>query len=198
METTHAVVDTQGIRERARRHIEEGAVTESYSADRGMVIALLNSSLATEIVCWLRYQRHYFMASGIHAEAAAEEFLEHANAERGHAEEIAARIVQLGGAPDFSPDGLSTRSHAQYVEGATLADMIRENLVAERIAIEAYTEIIRWLGDKDPTTRTMLERILATEEEHAEDMDSLREGLSARERPQSESSSSGSSNSRRA
>src|SRR5207253_3565649 len=136
---------------RARRHIERGAVTEGYSADRETVIKLLNEALATEIVCVLRYKRHYFMASGIHAEGVAAEFLQHANEEQGHADQIAARIVQLGGEPDFDPAGLITRSHAEYVEGDTLIDMIKEDLVAERIAIDSYREIIQYLGDRKST-----------------------------------------------
>src|SRR5690606_11167867 len=143
---------------------------EGYRADRDTVVKLLNEALATELVCVLRYRRHYFMAQGIHAEAVAAEFLQHANEEQQHADEIAARIVQLGGAPNFSPDGLSTRSHAEYVEGTDLIDMIREDLVAERIAIDSYREMIDYLGADDPTTRRMLEGILAVEEEHADDL----------------------------
>lgn len=165
--------DIRTIRERARKHVEDGAVTEGYSADRETVVRLLNEALATEIVCVLRYRRHYFMASGIHAEPIAAEFLEHAREEQEHADQIAERIVQLGGAPNFSPEGLLTRSHAEYVEGTTLTDMIRENLVAERIAIDSYREMISYLGTNDPTTRRMLENILANEEEHAEDLSSM-------------------------
>ena len=165
--------DIEEIRRRARQHVEEGAVTAGYRADRPTVLRLLNEALATEIVCVLRYKRHYFMADGLNAEGAKAEFAEHALAEQGHADQIAARIVQLGGAPNFSPEGLSARSHAQYVEGTTLAEMIRENLVAERIAIDSYGEMIRWIADGDPTTRRMLEGILAAEEEHADDMKSL-------------------------
>jgi bacterioferritin len=167
------LTDIKTIRERARRHIEQGAVTEGYAADRETVIRLLNEALATEIVCTLRYRRHYFMAAGINADAVAAEFLEHATAEQQHADEIAARIVQLQGEPNFSPDGLSTRSHAEYVEGETLEDMIRENLVAERIAIDSYKELVNYIGERDPTTRRMMESILAVEEEHADDMASL-------------------------
>src|ERR671911_1589104 len=143
------LTDIKTLRERARQHIERGAITPGYKADRDTVVKLLNGALATEIVCVLRYKRHYFMASGIHAQAVAAEFLEHANEEQGHADQIAERIVQLGGAPNFSPEGLLTRSHAEYVEGDTLVDMIREDLVAERIAIESYSEIARFLGDRD-------------------------------------------------
>jgi bacterioferritin len=167
------LTDIKTLRERARKHIEKGAVTEGYSADRETVVKILNEALATEIVCVLRYKRHYFMATGIHAEGVAAEFLEHANDEQGHADEIAARIVQLGGAPNFSPDGLLSRSHAEYVEGETLQDMIKEDLVAERIAIDSYREMITYLGNDDPTSRRMLEGILAVEEEHADDLVNL-------------------------
>ena len=161
--------DIRELRERARQHIERGAVTETYGADLATVVRVLNEALATEIVCVLRYKRHYYMASGIHAQAVANEFLEHAGEEQTHADLIAQRITQLGGEPDFNPEGLLTRSHSQYVEGQTLVDMIREDLVAERIAIESYGEIVRYLGTKDPTTRRLMEEILAKEEEHAED-----------------------------
>ena len=167
------VSDVKEIRRRARQHIEGGAVTEGYRADRETVIKVLNESLATEIVCNLRYRRHYFMAMGIHAQPVAAEFLQHANEEQQHADQIAERITQLGGAPNFNPEGLLTRSHAEYVEGDSLIDMIRENLVAERIAIDSYGEIIRYLGNDDPTTRRMMEGILAVEEEHADDMADL-------------------------
>ena len=167
------LTDIKTLRERARRHIEKGAVTEGYTADRETVIKVLNEALATEIVCVLRYKRHYFMASGIHAEGVAAEFLQHANDEQGHADQIAARIVQLGGEPNFNPEGLLTRSHAEYVEGETLTDMIKEDLVAERIAIDSYRDIIRYLGNDDPTTRRMMEEILAVEEEHADDLVNL-------------------------
>ena len=171
------LTDIKTLRERARRHIDQGAVTEGYSADRETVIKLLNEALATEIVCVLRYRRHHFMASGINAESVAAEFLQHANEEQGHADLIAARIVQLGGAPNFSPEGLLTRSHAEYVEGDTLTDMIKEDLVAERIAIDSYREMITYVGNDDPTTRRMMEGILAMEEEHAEDLVSLLQEL---------------------
>ena len=164
------LTDIKTLRERARHHIENGAVTEGYSADRETVIKLLNEALATEIVCTLRYRRHYFMASGINAESVAAEFLQHANEEQGHADEIAQRIVQLKGEPNFNPEGLLMRSHAEYVEGTSLLDMIKEDLVAERIAIDSYREMIAYLGNDDPTSRRMMEGILAVEEEHADDL----------------------------
>ena len=167
------LTDIKTLRERARKHIENGAVTEGYTADRDTVVKLLNEALATELVCVLRYKRHYFMANGIHADSVAAEFLEHANDEQGHADQIAARIVQLGGAPNFNPEGLLTRSHAEYVEGETLTDMIKEDLVAERIAIDSYRDMVRYFGNDDPTSRRMLEGILAVEEEHADDLVSL-------------------------
>lgn len=169
--------DIQSLRKSARQHIEEGAITTGYAADREKVIRLLNEALATELVCVLRYKRHYFMADGIHAEPVAAEFLEHAEEEMAHADRLAKRIVQLRGEPNFSPDGLSQRSHAEYVEGRTLKDMIKENLVAERIAIESYREMVAYIGEQDPTTRRILEDILASEEEHADDLVSLLEGL---------------------
>ncbi|HUO44692.1 MAG TPA: ferritin-like domain-containing protein [Burkholderiales bacterium] len=165
--------DIKTIRARARKHIADGAVTPGYAADRKTVLKLLNEALATEIVCILRYKRHYFMATGINADPVAAEFLQHANEEQGHADRIAARIIQLGGEPNFSPDGLASRSHAEYIEGETLREMIEEDLVAERIAIESYGEMIRYLGDRDVTTRRMLEDILAMEEEHADDLADL-------------------------
>lgn len=161
------------LRARAREHIESGAITPGYSADKDAVIALLNEALATELVCTLRYKRHYYMASGLAAESVASEFAEHATQEFEHADQLAGRIVQLGGKPDFAPDHLTQRSHAEYIEGDTLTDMIRENLVAERIAIDSYREMILFIGTDDPTTRRLLEDILAVEEEHAEDMASL-------------------------
>jgi bacterioferritin len=169
--------DIQTLRKRAREHIAQGAVTPGYHADREVVLRLLNEALATEIICTLRYKRHYFMAKGIHAEGVAAEFLEHANEEQQHADQIAARITQLGGAPDFSPGGLASRSHAEYLEGDTLEDMIKEDLVAERIAIDSYREIIAFLGDNDSTTRRLMEEILAKEEEHADDLANLLEDL---------------------
>jgi bacterioferritin len=173
--------DIQEIRRRAREHVEKGAVTPDYKADLNTALKLLNEALATEIVCNLRYRRHYFMASGIHRQGVAEEFKQHAEEELEHADRIAERIRQLGGAPDFNPQGLMTRSHAQYAEGDSLLDMIKEDLIAERIAIESYTEIVRWFGDRDPTSRRMMESILAKEEEHADDMATLLETLDPRE-----------------
>jgi bacterioferritin len=169
------ISDLEAIRKRAREHVEKGAVTQSYAADRETVIQLLNGALATELVCILRYKRHYFMAQGIHAKGVAAEFLEHANEETGHADLLAKRIVELDGEPNFNPEGLASRSHAEYKPGTDLRDMIKEDLVAERIAIESYTDIIRYVGDKDPTTRRLMEEILAKEEEHAEDLSSLME-----------------------
>jgi bacterioferritin len=171
------VTDVKKIRERARKHIEEGAVTENYGADKETVLKLLNDSLATEIVCTLRYRRHYFMAKGLTSAGVAEEFMEHAKEEQEHADQFAERIVQLGGEPDFNPEGLTSRSHAEYVEGESLIDMIREDLVAERIAIESYRDIINYLGEGDPTTRKLFEDVLAVEEEHADDMLSLIENV---------------------
>ncbi len=164
------LTDVQELRRRARQHIEEGAVTDGYRANRETVIKLLNEALATEIVCVLRYKAHYFLATGIHAQSVAQEFLQHANEEQAHADMAAARIVQLGGEPDFSPEGLASRSHSEYDASSDLLDMVREDLVAERVAIASYQEIVRWLGNDDPTTRRMLEEILATEEEHADDL----------------------------
>jgi bacterioferritin len=170
------VLDVEKIRADARQHMDEGPVTSTYGADRETVLKLLNDALATEIVCTLRYKRHYFMAKGIHSEAVAAEFLEHANEEQEHADTLAERIVQLGGEPNFAPDSLQSRSHSEYKEGQDLIDMIRENLIAERIAIDTYREIIRYLGDKDVTTRRIFEDILAVEEEHADDMADLLQG----------------------
>ncbi len=169
--------DIKTLRERARQHIDKGAVTSGYTADREQVITMLNEALATELVCVLRYKRHYFMASGIHAAPVAAEFLQHATEEMSHADLIAKRIVELCGEPDFSPDGLAQRSHAEYVAGESLSGMIEEDLIAERIAIESYREMIAYLGDEDSTTRRMLEEILASEEEHAEDLSSLLVGM---------------------
>ncbi|MBK7414567.1 MAG: bacterioferritin [Dechloromonas sp.] len=172
-----ALSDIKTLRKRARQDIEKGAVTAGYSADRKHVIKILNEALATELVCVLRYKRHYFMASGIHAAPVAAEFLAHAAEEMSHADLIAKRIVELRGEPNFSPDGLSDRSHAEYTEGDTLKGMIEENLIAERIAIESYREMVAYLGDEDSTTRRMLEGILASEEEHADDLSSLLVGM---------------------
>ena len=173
--------DIQELRRRARKHIEKGAVIEGYRADRGTVVKILNEALATEIVCVLRYKRHHYMAAGIHAQAVAAEFLEHANEEQVHADQIAERITQLDGEPNFNPEGLSSRSHSEYVEGTTLLDMIREDLVAERVAIDSYGEIVRYLANDDPTTRRLMEEILAKEEEHAEDLKTLLQNLGAEE-----------------
>ena len=171
------LTDVKTLRDRARAHMDDGAVTSNYGADPEQVCGVLNQALATEIVCVLRYKRHYFMAEGIASEAIKDEFLQHAGEEQAHADEIAARIVQLGGAPDLNPEGMASRSHSEYVEGTTLREMIREDLVAERVAIESYREIIGWLDGKDSTTRKMLEGILAVEEEHADDMSALLKGL---------------------
>jgi bacterioferritin len=165
--------DIDEIRRRAREHMDRGPVTEAYQADLEKVLSVLNEVLATEIVCTLRYKFHYYMAQGIHSQAVANEFLEHANEEQMHADMVAKRITELNGRPNFNPEGLATRSHAQYAEGARLEDMIREDLVAERIAVGTYSEIIRWLGNDDPTTRRLIEEILAKEEEHADDLAKL-------------------------
>lgn len=165
--------DVQTLRKRARQGVENGAVTPSYAADRATVLRLLNEALATELVCTLRYRRHYYMADGVQAESVKQEFLEHADEEQRHAHELAQRIVQLDGMPNFDPHGLAERSHAEYVECNSLDEMIRENLIAERVAIESYKEMITYLGGDDPTTRRLLESILAKEEEHAEDLSSL-------------------------
>jgi bacterioferritin len=164
------LTDVETLRKRAREHMERGPVTDAYGADLKRVISVLNQSLATELVCVLRYKRHFYTAKGLNAQAAASEFLEHAGEEQDHADMIAERITQLGGEPDFSPETLTGRSHTEYDSSKELEKMIREDLVAERVAIAAYSEIIAWLGDGDPTTRRMLEEILAVEEEHAEDM----------------------------
>jgi len=188
MDKLNTLTDVTTLRRRARQHLDDGAVTSGYGADRETVLGLLNAALATEIVCVLRYRRHYFMAKGIHSRSIADEFLAHSNEEQGHADLIAERIVQLGGEPDFSPASLAGRSHAEYVEGATLTDMVKEDLVAERIAIDSYRDFIGYLGEKDPTTRRMLESILAVEEEHADELADLLQqadvpsGLAARTR----------------
>lgn len=171
------LTDIETLRKRARENMEKGPVTDAYGADLERVIFVLNQALATEIVCVLRYKRHHYTAKGLDAQIAAAEFLEHAGEEQEHADSIAARITQLGGEPDFSPETLTGRSHTEYDSSKKLEKMIREDLVAERIAIAAYSEIITWLGDGDPTTRRMLEEILAVEEEHAEDMLDLLEGI---------------------
>jgi bacterioferritin len=164
------ISDVEAIRERARKEIEKGAVTESYGLDKEAVIDLCNQALATETVCVLRYKRHYFMAEGIHADPVAKEFLQHANEEQMHADKLAERITQLGGKPDLNPAGLAAKSHTEYIEGESLLDMVKEDLVAERIVIDIYRESIRFLGDQDPTTRKVFEEILANEEEHASDL----------------------------
>lgn len=173
MDAKSKLTDVETLRKQARENIDNGAVTAGYSADRVAVLKLLNEALATEIVCVLRYRRHYFMARGIQSKGVADEFLVHSNEEQGHADQLAERIVQLGGEPDFSPDGLSGRSHAEYVAGNSLADMIKEDLVAERIAIDSYREAIQFLDDRDPTTRRLLEGILAVEEQHADELADL-------------------------
>ena len=174
------VTDLATIRARARQHIERGAITQSYTADREVVIRLLNEALATELVCVLRYKRHYFMASGLMAEPIKAEFLQHAQEEQAHGDLLAERIVQLGGEPDFNPDILSKRSHAEYVEGSDLRDMVKEDLVAERIAIDSYRQIIDYIGDKDTTTKRILESILAQEEVHADELSDMLEGWTGR------------------
>lgn len=167
------IADIDTIRRRARANIDQGPVTDGYKADRARVISVLNEVLATEIVCTLRYQRHYHTAKGINAQPVADEFLEHAKEEQGHVDRVAQRIIQLQGEPNFNPAGLATRSHSEYVEGNSLTEMIREDLIAERIAIQTYSDIIRWLHEDDPTSRRMMEEILEAEEEHAEDLVSL-------------------------
>ncbi|MBV8805490.1 MAG: ferritin-like domain-containing protein [Sinobacteraceae bacterium] len=163
----------QEIRERARKQISEGAVTDEYKLDRKQVISILNGALATELVCVLRYKFHYFMASGLHSQAVKEEFKEHADEEQEHADWIAERIKQLGGKPEMNPAILTKNSHSEYKEGTSLTDMIREDLIAERIAIDSYRDIIQFLGENDPTSRRLMEQILAKEEEHADDMADL-------------------------
>ncbi|HEY8586908.1 MAG TPA: DUF892 family protein [Rhodanobacter sp.] len=177
------VSDIENIRKRARQDIDRGAMTAGYRADRATVVKLLNHALATELVCVLRYKYHYYMASGISSQAIKAEFLAHANEEQGHADQIAERITQLEGKPNLSPEGLLSRSHSDYVEGEDIVDMIKEDLVAERIAIDSYREMINYIGADDPTTRRMLEGILAMEEEHAEDMNTLLEQLGRKGEP---------------
>src|SRR5438270_3138671 len=169
----HFVRDVEDIRRRAINKMEEGALTESYKGDINKTVEILNEALATEIVCVLRYMHHYFMATGVHAMAVRDEFKEHADSEREHADLIADRIQQLGGKPDFNPKSLLERSASQYVEGSNLSEMIKEDLIAERVVIEVYTEMIRYFGDNDPTTRILIERILRDEEEHASDLSDL-------------------------
>jgi bacterioferritin len=165
--------DISALREAARKNIEDGAITDGYGADRSRVVEVLNSVLATELVCVLRYKRHYYMASGMKSLPVAAEFLQHAAQEQDHADRVAVRIVQLQGEPDLNPDTLLTRSHAQYIEGTDLVDMVKEDLIAERIAITTYQEIARWLGEDDPTSRRLIESLLEVEEEHAEDLATL-------------------------
>jgi bacterioferritin len=169
-ENTSPLSDTETLRQRARKNVSEGAVTRGYLADRATVLRLLDTALATELVCVLRYKRHAFTAKGIDAEPLVEEFEQHAKDEQGHVDQIAERIVQLGGSPDFDPVRIAERAHSEYDDSEDLVSMIREDLVAERIAIESYAEIIRFVGDGDPTTRRMLEGILANEEDHADDL----------------------------
>jgi bacterioferritin len=171
--------DVEALREQARRNIDDGAVTSAYGADLERVLETLQQALATEVICTLRYRQHHYAARGMNAEPIAAEFLQHSQEELDHAGRIAARISQLGGTPDFNPATLTERSHSQYVEAESLRDMVVENLVAERIAVASYTAIIEWLGTGDPTTRRMLEEILALEEEHAEDLVSLLDGLTS-------------------
>ncbi len=174
------LTDIQTLRDRARANIEQGPITSAYGADRERVIQVLNEALATELVCVLRYKRHYYTATGLNAAPVAAEFLQHATEEQGHADQLALRITQLQGEPNFDPEGLATRSHAEYDASLDLLDMVREDLVAERIAIESYSEIITWLGSKDPTTRRLLEDILSVEEEHADDLLSILEDMGPR------------------
>ena len=173
------LTDIKTIRERARAQIDKGPVTDAYGADLDRVLQVLNEALATELVCVLRYKRHHYTATGIHAESVAAEFLEHAAEEQQHADLLAQRIVQLGGEPDFDPDTLTTRSHAEYNASLDLIEMIKEDLIAERVAIESYTEIVQWLGNDDPTTRRVFEELLAKEEEHADDLRGMLERLPA-------------------
>lgn len=173
--STPFLSDVQELRRRARENMMRGPITSDYRGDVAQAVDVLNQALATEIVCVLRYKRHYYMARGIYKDSVANEFLAHANEEQQHADSIADRITQLGGAPNLNPDGLASRSHSEYKEGSDMIDMIKENLVAERVAIESYREMIRFFGDNDPTTRRMLESILAVEEEHANDMADLLE-----------------------
>lgn len=179
-------LDIEKLRQRAREHVLRGAVTESYEGDIEAAIKILNEVLATEIVCNLRYRNHYYMADGIQAQAVAEEFLEHAEEEQDHAERVAKRIRELGGTPDFNPEGLLTRSHSEYQEGKTLVEMIQEDLIAERIAVDSYREIIRYFSEHDPTSRRVMEHILAKEEEHAEELSSLISALQADEVPETD------------
>lgn len=170
-------INLKEIQKKARQKMENGAVTSSYGADREKVISVLNEMLATEIVCALRYKSHYHLASGILSKPIADEFLEHYKEELSHGDRIAERIAQLEGIPNFNPEGLLSRAHAEFVEESNLIEQIKENLVAERVAIETYSEVIKWLGDSDPTTRRMLEQILEQEEEHADELSDLLEKM---------------------
>ena len=173
------LTDVQELRSRARQEVRQGAVTQAYGADPEVVCELLNVALATELLCALRYKRHYFMATGLASEAVKKEFLQHAEEETDHAHRFAERIVQLGGEPDFNPATIAERSHAEYVEGSSLREMIYEDLVAERVAIQSYTEMLNFIDGKDPVTHALIRHVLAVEEEHAEDMVSLLQGLPA-------------------
>ncbi len=177
MSEKHVLTDVPTLRRQARQSIDDGAVTVGYTADREEVLRLLNEALATELVCVLRYRRHHFMARGINAKSIADEFMVHSNEELGHADQLAERIVQLGGEPDYAPQTLLERSHAEYVEAESLVGMIKEDLVAERIAIDSYRDMVRYLGTQDPTSRRLLEEILAVEEEHADELSDLLAGL---------------------
>lgn len=170
---TAQFTSTQELRAQARKHVEEGPITPSYPDDREVIIDQLNKALATEWTCVLRYRRHYYCATGINSEPIKRHFLEHANEEQVHAGKLAERIVQLGGEPDLNPANFLEKSHAQYVEGTSMVDMIKENLIAERIAVDAYRELARFLGERDPTTRKIIEEILAQEEEHADELRDL-------------------------
>jgi bacterioferritin len=173
MAQSEFISDIKTIRANARKHMEDGAVTSGYSGDRGATVKMLNAALATEILCTLRYKQHYFQCSGLNAHAVAQEFLEHSQQEQEHADWLAERITQLDGKPEMNPDTISDRAHSEYVEADGIEMMIQENLVAERIAIDSYREMINYLGSDDPTTRRIIEDILAVEEEHAEDLASL-------------------------
>ena len=171
------VLDMDRIRADARHGMAQGPVTEAYGKETSYVTDVLNDVLASELVCVLRYKRHYYTAQGVHGPTVAAEFLEHANDEQRHADQVAERIVQLGGEPDFDPAVLLQRSHSRYVAGGTLREMVQEDLIGERIVISTYAEIIRWLGDADPTTRRLMERLLTEEESHADDLRSLMQQL---------------------
>ncbi|TKA12132.1 ferritin-like domain-containing protein [Actinacidiphila oryziradicis] len=173
------LTDIKTLRERARQEIGKGPVTDAYGADLQRVLQVLNEALATELICVLRYKRHYYTATGLYSEPVAAEFLQHAQEEQAHADKLAQRIAQLGGEPDFNPDTLTSRSHTPYDASLDLLEMLKEDLVAERVAVASYTEIIQWLGDNDPTTRRVFEELLAQEEEHADDLRTLLERIPA-------------------